>query len=641
MIKRNKYLKTISLDEAKKLITDTFENINNLTGETIDTKSSINRILAEPVSAKRSSPPFNVSAMDGVAVKSNLLKGASLYEPVILTGNDSVLEVDTGDFVPKDYDAVVKIEDITQKDSTSFEFTKEVTSWQHIRCAGEDIFENDILFVRGHKIRSFDIGTLLAAGILELKVFNNLKIAIIPTGTELIEPEETPNPGDVVEYNSKIIKNQLKEWGIDCYITSKVRDNIDELVETVRQNIKSTDIVVVIAGSSSGKEDLTQAMISKTGTLIFHGIAVMPGKPTLCGKIENKPVIGIPGYPVSAWVAINTILKHTIEVLNRTSFPSLPLLEAQIAWNRASTAGLEEWVRVILGKINNKWIAMPMGRGAGNISTLSGADGHIILPSAIEGVKAKTNMKVRLLKPKKELERTLLMCGSHDMTIDILKDELRQNTSPYNLVSSHVGSLSGLIALRDGLSHLAGSHLIDPDTGEYNVTYIKKYLNEQKCVLIHLVKRTQGLMVKKGNPLNIKDVKSLIKDNIVFINRQKGSGTRILFDLKIKEENIKRETIKGYEREMNTHLGVAMIISGGQADCGMGILAAAKAVDLDFIPIVTERYDLVLPEDHLKLEGIKLLLKCIEKNSFKASINKLGGYQTDETGSQLSVVSCL
>jgi putative molybdopterin biosynthesis protein len=228
-----------------------------------------------------------------------------------------------------------------------------------------------------------------------------------------------------------------------------------------------------------------------------------------------------------------------------------------------------------------------------------------------------------------------VIVGSHDNTLDVLADRIKVRHRHLTLSSSHVGSMGGLMAIKRGACHLAGSHLLDTADGSYNVSYIKKYLAGIDVRLVHLVYRDQGLIVRRGNPRNIKGIEDLTGEDISFINRQAGSGTRILLDYRLAQSEIDPDHIQGYQHEEFTHMAVAVAVLSGTVDAGLGIYAAAKALDLDFIPIVTEQYDLIVPQEHFESENIQLMLETINSIDFKQRAEKLGGYSTENTGKLL------
>jgi len=353
------------------------------------------------------------------------------------------------------------------------------------------------------------------------------------------------------------------------------------------------------------------------------------------GQINRKPVIGIPGYPVSAFITAQIFLEVWVKHLLGLKKNAPPLLQAVLSKKVYSSLGSEEFVRMKVGKVKEKWIASPIGRGAGLTMSLVRADGILRVPRLQEGFHEGDTVEIELLRPLEELEKTLVSIGSHDLTLDLITSHLKASCSGA-VASAHVGSMAGIMALRKGEAHFAGIHLLDPQTGDYNISYLKRFLPDQDITLLNLVYRTQGLIVPKGNPLRIKDLSDLSRDKVIFINRQAGSGTRVLLDYLLEQKEISKEEITGYEREEFTHLGVAIAVASGSADVGLGIQSAAVALGLDFIPIGEERYDLAVPTEYLKYSLMQKMLDVIRSEEFKTEVLALGGYDTRDTGNAIA-----
>ena len=290
-------------------------------------------------------------------------------------------------------------------------------------------------------------------------------------------------------------------------------------------------------------------------------------------------------------------------------------------------------MRVVVGKVGDDLLATPLSRAAGSITSLVRADGISILPAGIQGIEAGTLIKVRLYTSLRETERTIFAIGSHDMTLDILAQFL--SARERRLVSANVGSLGGLIALQRGEAHLAGSHLLDPLTGEYNLSYLSQYLPGIPVRLVTWANREQGLMVKKGNPKGIQSLVDLERPDVTYINRQRGAGTRVLLDFHLKKLNIPAERVRGYEQEEYTHLAVSAAIASGRADTGMGIPAAASALDLDFIPLFQERYDLVIPTRFIEGDLLAPLFELMGDPAFRQAVATLPGYDILHMGEEI------
>jgi len=658
-LKRNIYLNKLSLKEAHdKFNKVLYKNKLNLPieGELIFAVDSLTRVTAEPVFAKISSPYFQSAAMDGIVVKAEITFGASESTPVKLKKNLDFYYINTGNIIPQGFNAVIKIEDInivnkviSQNENQKRSFFKKADRGiseeieiysaafpgQHIRNIGEDIVANQLILSVNHKIRPVDIGGLLAGGISELLVRKKPRIGIIPTGDELIEPGEKIFPGKIIEYNSKVIKNMISEWGGEASIFNIVRDIPNDLISILKKVIQQSDIVVVLAGSSAGSKDFTSKIIQSLGEILVHGVTIMPGKPTILGIIDKIPVIGLPGYPVSMFISAEQFLKPLIFKKLGLQLKNREMIKAAMAQKVVSRLGNEEFLRVRLGEIDEKIMAFPLPRGAGIINSLIEADAFIRIPSLKEGLDYQEEVNAELMHNLTNIKNNIIVTGSHDLILDVLKNELQKNISNLNLVSFNVGSMGGLLALKQRKTHLATSHLLDPENGEYNFSYIKRILPHRELKVINLAYREQGIMVKKGNPKNIKSIDDLVKKDITFVNRQKGSGTRVLLDYLLKGKGYNPLRIKGYSREEYTHLMVASSVAEGNVDAGLGILSAAKAFYLDFIPIAKERYDIILSLEFYSNWKMKEILQIIRSENFQKKVLDLGGYDLTLSGKEI------
>ncbi|KHS56426.1 MULTISPECIES: molybdopterin biosynthesis protein [Terrisporobacter] len=625
-----KYLSNIPLQEGIEKYCK-FLDINKVRDtEYIDVEKSLNRMSSEAIYANLSAPFYNCSAMDGIAVKAESTFLANEQNMITLEESKDYIVVDTGDPIPKEFDAVIMVEDLLEKEDNSVKIIKPAIPWQHIRCLGEDVVEKEMIIPSFHTIRPQDIGSMISGKIDKIQVFKEFKVGIIPTGTELIDRHETPKIGDIIEFNSRLFEGLILEYEAVPIIYPIVEDNYEKIKTSVLRALEECDMVLINAGSSQGREDFTYDIIEELGEVCIHGLAIKPGKPAILGKINNKAVVGIPGYPVSAWVVMENIVKPVIRKSIYKEVKEKEKIEATLSKRVMSTLKYEEFVRVKLGLINNKYVATPIKRGAGTITTLVNADGVIRISQNVEGINEGEKVDIELLKDISEINNTIISIGSHDIVMDIINDELiKESFGKVHLSSTHVGSFQGLLSIIKGESHIAPIHLFDVESETYNIPFINKYL-EEDVALIKLVKRTQGIIVKKGNPLNIKSVNDLI--NVRYINRQKGSGTRILFDYLLKKNNINKDDINGYEREEFTHMSLAKAIENGDADCGLGVYSAAHIFDLDFIPICEEEYDLLLKKDMLNSKYINSLLSTINKESFINKVKSLGGYNLENMG---------
>ena len=638
---RRYYLQDVPLNEARGRYDGALAEAGALRladSERVSVRDALGRITASPVWARRSSPHYDAAAMDGIAVRSADTVGASDASPLPLSIPRDARWVDTGDPLPDGFDAVVMIEVVAQTGDSAVEIRAPVAPYNHVRPLGEDIAAAELLLPENHRLRPADLGACAAAGVLELDVRKKPSAGIIPTGSELVPLESEPKPGEIVEFNSLMLAGMLAEWGASPIRLPPVPDDPALLEAAISDAASRFDIVLVNAGSSAGAEDYTASLIEKLGELAVHGVAIRPGHPIALGAVGGKPVLGIPGYPVSAAVACELFVLPIVEAMLGRRAPPSPTVRAVAARRVQSPMGEDEFLRVRLGQVGERLVATPLQRGAGVITSLVRADGVAVIPRMSEGAEAGSEMSVRLLKPLDEIRRTIVAAGSHDMILDLIASRLGADGGGAALSSANVGSLGGLLALRRGEAHLAGTHLMDERTGVYNVSYIKRYARGAAVALVRLAGRTQGLMAARGNPLGVAALADLTRAGVRFVNRQRGSGTRVLLDYKLREAGIAPESIAGYEREEYTHLGVAAAVSGGRADAALGILPAARALGLDFVPLFEEEYDLAIPTEFYESEQLRPLLELIRSPEFQREVESLGGYDARGMGRLKGVV---
>ena len=639
---RNVYLKMKSLDEARRIVCDRLAPLRGLSAETVPVPEAVGRVLAAPVFAALSAPSYHAAAMDGIAVKAEATYGAGETRPVTLAVGREAFFVNTGNAMPAATDAVIMIENVQVKEDRSVVIEAPAFPWQHVRRIGEDIVATELLFPRHHRITPYCVGALLTGGVFAVPVLKKPRALIIPTGTELVDWRTSSladfKPGQVLETNSFVLVSLMEAGGGACTRHDMVADDLSAIASAVTNAASGGfDLAMIIGGSSAGSEDHARAVIEQLGEVLVHGVTIMPGKPAVVGAVRDVPVFGIPGYPVSAIIVFEQLVRPLLAAW--LGQPEDVRETAQVEPTRkiASKLGLEEFVRAKLGEVNGRIVATPLPRGAGSITSITEADGIIRIPADTEGLRENEPVTAELLKPLSELRRTIVIVGSHDNTLDVLADQLKAAHGRISLSSSHVGSMGGLMAIKRGACHLAGSHLLDSEDGTYNISYIRKYLPGRAIKLVHLVHRENGLIVRRGNPKAIRGVEDLTRPEVTFINRQGGSGTRILLDYRLKQLGIEPTAINGYGTEEFTHMSVAVAVLSGSADAGLGIYAAAKALGLDFIPVVTEAYDLVIPAEHFATENIRTLLDVIVSAEFKRRVEALGGYGTQHTGQTVDI----
>ena len=599
---------------------------------------AVGRVTAEPVWARTSSPPFDAAAMDGIAVRAADTVGAGETTPIRLSLGDYEV-VDTGDPIPDDFDAVVMREDV-HEDGSDVELRAAAAPYQHVRSIGEDVSATELLLPAGHRLRPVDVAAAGAAGATELVVRRRPVVTVIPTGDEIRTVGSELREGELPDTNSLMIAAQAEQAGCEAHRFDVVPDAPDEIAAAVRAAAARTDLVVVIAGSSAGRDDQTAAVVAEVGTLAVHGVAVRPGHPVVLGVAHDgstppTPVLGCPGYPVSAALTFDIFAAPLLARLEGAASAEPPTARARLARKLASAMGMDDWVRVRLGRVGRQLVATPLPRGAGVLTSLVRADGLLVVPADVEGHHAGDEVTVRLLRGVGEIDRTIVVTGSHDLVLDLAASWLRERDPAMTLASSNVGSLGGLTALRDGLCHVAGSHLLDPDTGEYTLPYLDRLMPDQDIAVLRLVHRELGLIVAPGNPTGVTGIEDVAARGLRYVNRQRGAGTRVLLDHELARCGISPEAMQGYKREEHTHLAVAAAVAAGRADCGLGVLAAARAFGLDFVPVTKEPYDLVLQAATIADELLAPLWTLLEDDAFRAAVTNLGGYDVAEMGRRI------
>ena len=633
-MERKIYLTNTPLEKACELFWSAALK-NEMSVENVPTEKAAGRITATPHFARISSPHYHASAMDGVAVNSRDTFGATTTSPRHLILGENVFYIDTGGVLPQGCDAVIMIEDIyfpKEDNPDLLEIREPATPWQHVRSIGEDIVASEMILPSFHYIRPFDVGALLNGGIFEANVLKKPVVALVPTGIELISPGTLPAAGEIIESNSYTFAAAVEGWGGVAVRYPVVKDDTKELERAVKQAAAESDLVLISAGSSAGRRDHTFTVLNNLGKVLVHGVAIRPGKPVILGEIDSTPVIGVPGYPVAAYMILELFVKPLLYRWQKQNPPEREVLPARSSRLVLSSLKEREFLRLKVGKLEDEFVATPLPRGSGVSMSLVQADGLTSIPQDKEGLEVGEEIEVELWRDRDKVENTIVCLGSHDLSLDILADHLRRRESGYALSSAHVGSMGGIMALKRGETHMAGVHLLDEESGTYNVPYLQRFLPELDLVLIHLALRDLGLMVPPGNPRGISGLKDLCGTGLVFINRQKGAGTRLFLDYKLKEQGLDAKDISGYEREEFNHLAVAAAVAAGSADAGLGIEAAAKALGVDFIPLAQEFYELAMTASFYNSSRCREMLDIIVSASFREAVEKMGGYDLQKSG---------
>lgn len=629
------YLTNVPLEQARREYLELLEHQGfEPQTQVIPVYESCGRVTAEAVYAHICAPHYTASAMDGVAVCARDTFGATETTPVTLHPEQFTV-LDTGDPVPEGRDAVIMVEDLVKNEDGSITIHAAAAPWQHIRQIGEDVCAGEMILPGHMTVTPAAIGAMIAGGVLELRVIRRPVVGIIPTGDEIIPPCTDPRPGDILEFNGSIFSAMVRQWGAEPVVYPIVPDDFDRIKAMVEKASDQCDMVILNAGSSAGREDFSAQVIRQLGQVLYHGIAIKPGKPAILGCRGKTAILGVPGYPVSGIIVIEQFLKPLIEHWLKTA--AQPEHYAQATLTRPVVSGLkyQEFVRVRVGAVGGRLMASPLSRGSGVVSSFMKADGILEVPQGLEGYEAGEEVTLRLLSPMEKLRNTLVVIGSHDPLLDELADMLHLGDPRLYMSSSHVGSMGGIMAIRRGEAHMAGCHLLDTADGTYNRSFIRKYFPKGDVRLVSCVGRQQGLMVARGNPLNICSFADISRQGIRYVNRQKGSGTRILTDYLCSREKVEPSDVYGYTREELTHTSVAAQIACGSADVGMGIYSAAKLYDLDFIPICIEEYDLIIPDHAWDSPMVQQLLTILRSDAFREKILSMGGYTVDHPGQVL------
>ncbi|MBU1670196.1 MAG: molybdopterin biosynthesis protein [Actinobacteria bacterium] len=637
-MERNIYLDNVPLEEAlgrwMSACRDAGVTIP-LGVEGVPVEEALGRVTAQAVFALESSPPFHSSAMDGIAVVASDTYGATETTPVRIELGERAALVDTGEPLRRGLDAVIMVEDLDEISPGVFEIIRSAAPWQHVRPLGEDIVKSDLVLPRGRTVRPVDIGALLNAGVTELTVRRRPLVAIIPTGTELVESPSELGGGKVMESNSRTIAALVSRRGAEPWRMPLVPDDRETILASIEEALGRADLVVINAGTSAGREDYTRELVAGLGEVVVHGVAMKPGKPVLVGLARGKPVVGLPGFPVANYRGAEEFVLPMIDALSGASPPPAGRLRADVARRLFSSAGFEEFVQVKLGRVWGRVVAVPLSRGSGVSMSLVRSDGVVRVPRGSEGVDRWETVEVELRDFAPDIDWTILAIGSHDIALDLLDGALKERDPRLSIASANVGSLGGIVAVAEGQAHVGGTHLLDPATGDFNTRYVLEHATPGEVTLVHMAWRSQGFLVPRGNPRGIRGVEDLAAGRLVFINRQRGSGTRLLFDDLLDRAGVAPGDVNGYGMEVFTHTSVAAAVAAGNADTGLAVLAAAQALGLDFVPVASERYDLVVSSSFVGTPQFEALMAALRDPAFRARVEALGGYDLSRAGDTL------
>ncbi|MGB9248009.1 MAG: molybdopterin biosynthesis protein [Methanoregula sp.] len=612
MVKR--YLSLVSFDEALGLLKSSFD-IPGRT-ETVPVTRALGRVIATPVYARYSVPEVNLAAMDGIAVKSRDTLGASDQCPVTL---DDVARVNTGNILPPEFDAVIMIED-TWETGGRFQIRKSAAPWQHVRPAGEDIREGRLVLPKGHVIRAFDIGALATYGIADIEV-TSAQVGIIPTGSELVPLGVRPQPGQVVESNTLMTQVLLESMGATCMRLPIVRDDPVLIEEALGHAAETNDLVIISAGSSAGTRDFTAGAISAIGELIFHGVAVKPGKPMMLGKIHGTPVIGLPGYPLAAQTVLREFAVPLLEYWGLAPFPNYSV-RARLATPLSSDIGFDEFIPVSVGRINDKYWGIARSRGAVVQMATVRSNGYTHIPARVEGYDAEHELDVFLTTDPANIERTLIFSGA----IDPVLEELGNLAHDQGLFihTASAGNTSAILALKRNSCHAAPMSLPAFSIIRECKTLVP-YLESMDLVFVNIATQEQGIV-------SAKEIRPDALDAVCWVNSRRDTPTRLLFDALLASHHLPPSRIRGYENEAATPGAVAAAVRAGQADAGICSEGLATSHGLLFLPVAQEQYELVMRREMLSDPRIVTLIELVQSPAFKVHLDWSGAYSTALTG---------
>lgn len=598
--------------------------------EQLDVVSAVGRITAEPVVAQRSWPHYYMAAVDGLAVKSTQTFGAVPEKPVsIKLGTDGNF-VDTGSALPEGADAVVPLNEVQFINIEEVGIPTPSVPWRNVSPVGEDVHTSEVIVPRHHRIRCVHLGAMLRGGVQKVSVRSRPRVGIIPLGKNLVAPGKEPRVGERVEALTPILSNLCRNAGAEPEVLDFVREEVEALHEALHSRLKSWDMLVVVSGRSHGTA-VPAAWLAEYGSLVLYGANIKPGHSVTLGVVDKVPVVALPGNAVSAYITYDLFVRTLIGRFLAT-IDSPIQLSAVLAQQVVSPVGTDEFLRVYLADVGGRRIAVPISRGADNVTSLVRADGILHVPGDVDAIADGNRVEVSLMEPTARFDSNLLVMGTYDVAFYTLRNAMARRFPEVALQTANVGSRAGLEAIRKGYCHAAGLHLFDDETGTYNETFVRRLMHDIPLVLVNFFRRHMGFIVRKGNPKNVQTLTDLTRPDVTFVNRQHGSGTRVLIDHHLKKTGIDATAIKGYQTETFTHMSLAATVASGASDVGIGIATVARALDLDFIPFITEHLDLAIPRHHMQSFPVQSMLRTLRSRDFRAEIESLMHYDTELTG---------
>jgi len=606
--------------------------------ETLPLAAALSRVIASDVIAPVDAPPFDRANVDGFAVRAADTVGASpsaskrfaLNAEVIACGVTPGIEVArgtattiaTGGVIPRGADAVVMIEhtELIEDDAApAIDVHRAAASGQFISYAGSDIARGETLLRRGTEIGSREIGMLAACGFATVEVSRRPRVAVLSTGDELVEPGRPLRPGGVYDSNGAIIAAAVAEAGGEAVAFGAVPDDEAALERAMRQALDSCDMVVLSGGTSKGAGDLSHRVVSRLGNpgILVHGVALKPGKPLCLAVIGDKPLVVLPGFPTSAIFTFHTFVAPIIRARAGLPAEAARTVTARVPVRVPSELGREEFVLVSLVAAEDGLIAFPTGKGSGAVTAFSQADGFLAIDALASALDAETEAEVTLIG-QAEHAPDLVIMGSHDVALDVVVGALAERGLRARTIA--VGSLGGVNAASRGECDIAPVHLVDAATGIYN-----KHLLEPGLALVPGWRRMQGFVFRSGDArfegLSAEAAlqAALADPAILMVNRNAGSGTRVLID-----SLLRGAKPVGYANQPRSHNAVAAAVTQHRADWGVAIEPVARLYGLAFLPIAPEHYDFLLVEARRQRPAVQAFLEVLRDETTRERIRALG-----------------
>jgi putative molybdopterin biosynthesis protein len=639
----------LSVEEGISRIAEALGGLKPLGVEEVNLEDAVGRILAEPIYSKADSPPFDRSEVDGYAVDSRSVAGADEdntvrlkvvgrvgvgQKPDVEVRLNEAVEVATGAPLPKGADSVVMVE-YTKREGDYILVYRSTAPGENVGEAGADLTVGDIVLHQGTLLTPREIAVLIVSGYNRVKVYRRPRVSIFSTGDELQPPGTNLLYGKVYDVNGITLKALVEESGGSAKYLGILGDRFDEVKSALSSALKDSDVIITSGSTSAGLGDIIYKVVDELGKpgLLVHGLRIKPGKPTVAGVVDGKIFIGLPGFPLSAMIAFYVFARPIIQKLAGFRGEAGVVQRAQLPSRVPAGRGKREYVPVHLVSSPRGLVAYPVLGSPGAASALSFADGFIEVGEDREFLDEGEVVDVHLLSQRVRLV-DLVIIGSHCPGVSLITELAGLSAKIVN-----VGSLMGWFAVKRGEADIAGTHLLHEQTLQYNTPFIEVYGLQNSAVLIRGYSRMQGFIVKKGNPKNIRSFKDLLRDDVVFINRNKGSGTRVLIDHNLSTLIPLSEApsrIRGYTREAKTHSAVAAAVAQGRADVGVGVEAWAYAYDLDFIPLAEERFDFLIPVEKLNKAVVQRFIETLSSKRFAEELGRrFKGFSVSEAAGSI------